>query len=108
MRFDARSFISIILIRFDDTLTLNVYDVSMVRKIIPHADVFHSATKSQSFLLRLWQSQGLDNPEWNISLENPTTRELKVFHDEHTLFIYLTQIMNKKQAENFIASKEKK
>ena len=75
---------------------------------MPHKKFFYSAAKSQSFLLRLWQSQGLDHPEWNISLENPTTRELKVFHDEHTLLTYLTQIMDKKQGENLLDSKEKK
>lgn len=75
---------------------------------MPLEKIFYSTSKSQSFLLRLWQSQGLDHPEWNISLENPTTRELKVFHDEHSLLTYLTQIMDKKQAAELIDSEEKK
>lgn len=53
-----------------------------------------------SFLLRLWQQQIPEKNQWQISLEDPSTREVLVFQDFAALITYLTQITQKKQAEN--------
>ena len=56
--------------------------------------------ESVSFLLRMWQTQVKGKSQWQISLEDPSTRELKIFQNFDALINYLTQIMNKKQAGN--------
>ena len=54
---------------------------------------------SISFLLRIWQTQIKDESQWYLSLEDPSTRELLVFQNLKTFNLYLTQLMNKKQAK---------
>ncbi len=54
---------------------------------------------SISFLLRIWQTQIKDKSQWYLSLEDPSTRELLVFQNLKTFNLYLTQLMNKKQAK---------
>ena len=50
-----------------------------------------------SFLLRYWQNRGEQEDTWLLSLENPITREVKVFQTVQSLMDYLTQLTPKTQ-----------
>lgn len=84
---------------FDDSLTLIIYDVTMMDKeksidpLLLEHDGYHS------FLLRLWKPKGLNENKWLFSLENPITHELIGFQDQFRLTKYLTQIIEKKQVD---------
>jgi hypothetical protein len=50
-----------------------------------------------SFLLRYWQNRDAQDGTWLLSLENPITREVKVFQTVQSLMDYLTQLTPKTQ-----------
>lgn len=50
-----------------------------------------------SFLLRIWKVKEQNGCKWYLSLENPLTRELISFHDQHAFINYLTQLIEKTQ-----------
>jgi len=50
-----------------------------------------------SFLLRYWQNRDAQDGTWLLSLENPITREIKVFRTVESLTNYLTQLTPKTQ-----------
>jgi hypothetical protein len=50
-----------------------------------------------SFLLRYWQNRDAQDGTWLLSLENPITREIKVFRTVESLIDYLTQLNPKTQ-----------
>lgn len=55
-------------------------------------------TYYHSFLLRYWQNQDAEERTWHLSLEDPVTREVKVFQNVESLIDYLTQLSKKTQA----------
>jgi len=52
-----------------------------------------------SFLLRYWQNRDAQDGTWLLSLENPITREIKVFRTVESLIDYLTQLTPKTQVK---------
>jgi hypothetical protein len=48
----------------------------------------------QSYLLRLWQTDDLENPSWRASLENPTTRQITGFRSLEDLCEFLLSRQN--------------
>jgi hypothetical protein len=49
-------------------------------------------TKSyHAYLLRLWQTDDLDQPAWRASLEDPVTRQVTGFSSLEALCAYLLQ-----------------
>jgi hypothetical protein len=61
----------------------------------------------QSFLLRYWQSQNSDERSWHLSLEDPVTREIKLFQNVESLISYLTQLAELTQVKPARFPKEK-
>ena len=54
----------------------------------------------QSFLLRMWITDGLDSPVWQASLEDSRTHTINTFQDPDTLFIYLRKITDLSEPNN--------
>lgn len=61
-----------------------------------------------SFLLRFWQNQDTEERMWHLSLEDPLTREVKVFQNVESLISYLTQLSNFTQVNSESNSKKEK
>jgi hypothetical protein len=75
---------------FDVFLTLFSYALHMTN---PETDPrFPKGAGYQSFLLRYWQNQTANENSWHLSLEDPITREIKVFQNAESLIDYLTQL----------------
>lgn len=55
-------------------------------------------TYYHSFLLRYWQNQNAEERTWHLSLEDPVTRDVKVFQNVESLIDYLTQLSKNMQA----------
>jgi len=51
-----------------------------------------------SFLLRFWQNSDAEERTWNLSLEDPVTRKIRVFQNVESLIDYLTQLSKNMQA----------
>jgi len=60
----------------------------------------------QSFLLRFWQNLDAEERTWNLSLEDPVTRKIRVFQNIESLIDYLTQISTKTQVHSEFKKKE--
>jgi hypothetical protein len=57
------------------------------------------STNYHSFLLRYWQSRDAEERTWHLSLEDPLTREVKVFQSIESLINYLTQLSKNTQVK---------
>ncbi len=76
-----------------------IYDLTMMENEKMIKPFLFERDRYHSFLLRIWKPKGLIGTKWLFSLENPITHELIVFQDQFRLFIYLTQIIEKKQVD---------
>lgn len=75
----------------------------------PNVDLrFPGRTGYHSFLLRYWQNQDAEERTWHLSLEDPLTREVKVFPSIESLIDYLTQLSNLTQVNSESGSKKEK
>ena len=61
----------------------------------------------QSFLIRIWITDGLEHPGWHASLEDPHTRVIKTFQDPETLFNFLKEINESAKYGNEINTRPK-
>jgi hypothetical protein len=68
---------------------------------VPRRTYYHS------FLLRYWQSRDAEERTWHLSLEDPLTREVKVFQNVESLMDYLTQLSKNTQVKTGTIKKEK-
>lgn len=55
----------------------------------------------QSFLLRIWKTDGEDSPVWQASLEDPSTHTVKNFQDLDALFTFLRRITDLPELNNY-------
>lgn len=83
----------------DDSLTMFIYDVTMMANEKLITTFLLEREGYHSFLLRIWKPKGLNRIKWLFSLENPITHELIVFQDQYRLINYLTQIIEIKQVD---------
>ena len=84
---------------FDDSLTMFIYDLSMMENEKSKGHLLLERDGYHSFLLRIWKPKGLIGTKWLFSLEDPITHELIGFQDQFRLIKYLTQIIEKKQVD---------
>jgi len=77
---------------FDDSLTMFIYDLTMMENEKSKGHLLLERDGYHSFLLRIWT-------KWLFSLEDPITHELIGFQDQFRLIKYLTQIIEKKQVD---------
>jgi hypothetical protein len=69
--------------------------------IKPENDLrFPASTGYHSFLLRFWQNQDAEERTWHLSLEDPITRDVKVFQNVESLIDYLTQLKGLTQVKS--------
>ncbi|PKO01143.1 MAG: hypothetical protein CVU42_01470 [Chloroflexi bacterium HGW-Chloroflexi-4] len=84
---------------FDDSLTMFIYDLTMMENEKSVEPLMVERGGYHSFLLRIWKPKGLIGTRWLFSLENPITHELIGFQNQYKLIKYLTQIIEKKQVD---------